>query len=73
MDEANPNRPILTLVKTVDIPHVFADQPLHVALERMSSFHLDCLPVVHRADAHRLEGMVTLKDVLDAYGVGETE
>jgi len=25
--------------------------------------------VVNRADVHKLEGIVTLKDVLDAYGV----
>jgi len=27
------------------------------------------LPVVHRADIHKLEGIVTLSDVLDSYGV----
>jgi CBS domain-containing protein len=27
------------------------------------------LPVVNRADVHKLEGVVTLRDVLDAYGV----
>jgi len=25
--------------------------------------------VVNRADMHKLEGMITLRDVLDAYGV----
>jgi CBS domain-containing protein len=46
-----------------------ADHPLHLALERMSKYHLDVLPVVHRADIHKLEGVVTLQDVLSAYGV----
>jgi hypothetical protein len=27
------------------------------------------LPVVHRADIHKLEGVVTLPDVFDAYGI----
>jgi CBS domain-containing protein len=27
------------------------------------------LPVVNRANVHKLEGVVTLRDVLDAYGV----
>jgi CIC family chloride channel protein len=35
----------------------------------MGENHLDILPVVNRADVHQLEGIVTLKDVLDAYGV----
>ncbi len=29
----------------------------------------DILPVVNRANVHKLEGIVTLRDVLDAYGV----
>ena len=45
------------------------DHALHLALERMSAYHLDLLPVVHRADIHKLIGVVTLKDVLDSYGV----
>jgi CBS domain-containing protein len=35
----------------------------------MSKYHLDVLPVVHRADIHKLEGIVTLPDVLVAYGI----
>jgi len=27
------------------------------------------LPVVNRGDAHKLEGVVTLRDVLHAYGI----
>jgi len=30
------------------------------------------LPVVHRADIHKLEGIVTLPDVLSAYGIDRT-
>ena len=50
-------------------PHVHADQGLDLALERMGANHIDILPVVSRADVHKLEGMVTLHDVLDSYGV----
>jgi CIC family chloride channel protein len=46
---------------------------LHLALERMSANHLDVLPVVHRADIHKLEGIVTLGDVLDSYGVNNMD
>jgi CIC family chloride channel protein len=50
-------------------PHVHADQGLDLALERMGANNLDVLPVVNRANVHQLEGVVTLKDVLEAYGV----
>jgi CIC family chloride channel protein len=35
----------------------------------MGETQLDMLPVVNRADVHKLEGVVTLRDVLNAYGV----
>ncbi|HKD79830.1 MAG TPA: chloride channel protein [Candidatus Angelobacter sp.] len=60
---------VMKLLDSLDFPHVHADHALHLALERMSSAHLDILPVVNRADVHKLEGVVTLKDVLDSYGV----
>jgi CBS domain-containing protein len=46
------------------------DQSLHFALERMGAAKLDALPVVSRADVHKLEGIITLRDVLNSYGVG---
>jgi len=60
---------VLGLVETLEFPHVHADHALHLALERMSQSRIDILPVVNRADVHKLEGIVTLRDVLDAYGV----
>jgi CIC family chloride channel protein len=50
-------------------PHVHPDQGLDLALERMGASQLEILPVVSRADVHKLEGIVTLRDVLDSYGV----
>jgi CIC family chloride channel protein len=63
---------LMSLFDSLDFPHVHADHPLHLALERMSKSHVDILPVVNRADIHRLEGVVTLRDVLDSYGVDST-
>ena len=60
---------LLDLFESLEFPHVHADHPLHLALERMSKAHIDILPVVGRADIHKLEGIVTLRDVLDSYGV----
>jgi CIC family chloride channel protein len=53
-----------------EFPHLHSDQPLSVALDRLGTSHLDALPVVSRADLHRLEGIVTLQDVLNLYGFG---
>ena len=50
-------------------PHIHADQGLDLALERMGANNLEILPVVNRGDIHKLEGIVTLADVLHAYGV----
>ena len=57
------------LVDALVFPHVHPDQGLDFALERMGANQIDILPVVNRADLHKLEGIVTLRDVLDAYGV----
>jgi chloride channel protein, CIC family len=58
------------LVDALAFPHVHADQGLDLALERMGANQIEILPVVNRADVHKLEGVVALRDVLDAYGVG---
>ncbi|MFZ0796378.1 MAG: chloride channel protein [Terriglobales bacterium] len=57
------------LVDGLVFPHVHPDQGFDLALERMGANQIEILPVVNRADVHKLEGVVTLRDVLDAYGV----
>jgi chloride channel protein, CIC family len=57
------------LMEGDEFPHVHEDHSLHVALERMGALQLDVLPVVSRADIHKLLGVVALQDVLAAYGV----
>ena len=61
----------MNLFDSLEFPHVHPDHPLHLALERMSKAHIDILPVVNRADVYRLEGVVTLRDVLQVYGADE--
>jgi CIC family chloride channel protein len=70
--EGKSEEHLMTLFDSLDFPHVHADQPLHLAMERMSKAHIDILPVVNRADIHKLEGIVTLRDVLDSYGLDST-
>jgi len=64
------NKRLHELVDPHDFPHVHEDHSLSMALDRMGASHLDVLPVVSRANLHKLEGIVTLPDVLANYGVG---
>lgn len=67
--EGAATRRLTELVNSPHFPHVHVDHSLHLALERMGAAKLDALPVVSRADVHKLEGIVTVRDVLDSYGV----
>jgi CIC family chloride channel protein len=61
------------LVDAQVFPHVHLDQGLDLALERMGANRIEILPVVNRADMHKLEGIVTLRDILAAYGVPQPD
>ena len=69
MANGEETKQLRDLVDAPDFPHVHADQPLHLALERMGAAKLDLLPVVSRANIHHLIGVVVLSDVLNSYGV----
>lgn len=47
------------------LPHVHPDHALDVALSRLGDAPF--LPVVHRADLTKLEGIVSLEGILKAY------
>jgi chloride channel protein, CIC family len=70
--DAGASRTLKEFVDPRNFPHLHVDHPLSVALERMGTTHLDVLPVVSRADVHKLEGVVTLQEVLSFYGFGGT-
>jgi CIC family chloride channel protein len=55
--------------RSVDLPHVHNDQPLSRALARMRDNGHKVLPVVSRANARIMLGVVTLADILEEYGV----
>jgi chloride channel protein, CIC family len=71
--EGSPKQKLAELLDGLAFPHVHSDQRLDVALDRMGANHLDLLPVVNRGDVHQLEGIVTLRDVLDSYGISPSE
>src|SRR5580704_2977006 len=66
--DGGAGRTLKEFVDAHEFPHLHVDHPLSVALERMGATHLDVLPVVSRADVHKLEGVVTLQEVLNFYG-----
>jgi CIC family chloride channel protein len=68
-DSGGGQRRLLELTQAKTFPHVHADHSLTAALDRMGAAQLDLLPVVGRADLHKLEGVITLHDVLVLYGV----
>jgi len=68
--EGAASKRLAELVDSRDFPHLHLDHSLHFALDRMGAAQLDVLPVVSRADVHKLEGIVTLHDVLNSYGLG---
>ena len=49
-------------------PHVHPDHPIELAIERMGQSGLQSLPVVDRADIAKLRGIISVNDVLRAYG-----
>ncbi len=69
--EGHKDKKLGDLVDSRRFPHVHADHSLDLALERMGATGFDLLPVVSRASIHDLEGVVTLLDVLRAFGVRE--
>ena len=47
------------------LPRLHPDHPLDVALRYVQDYPV--LPVVHRADTRKLEGIIGMQDVLQAY------
>src|SRR6202140_4757748 len=58
--QQSPDKKLIDLVDPLAFPHVHTDQGLDIALERMGTNQIEILPVVNRANVHKLEGIVTL-------------
>jgi CIC family chloride channel protein len=71
----NPAETKLSQVVNGDgaFPYVHPDHPLSLALERMGAAGADALPVVSLANRRRVQGVITMADVLVAYGVKQQE
>jgi CIC family chloride channel protein len=62
---SSADRPLTELVKS-DPVIAYADEPLRAVVYRMAQTGLTRFPVVERDDSQRLEGMVSLRDLLRA-------
>lgn len=68
----DPSTALSHVVETEGLfPHVHPDHPLSLALERMGAAGADALPVVSRANIRRVQGIITVSDILDSYGVAQ--
>ncbi len=63
--ETNPELLVGDIPESKPIPHLYSDQPLDEALRLIGNWPL--LPVVNRARLRKLEGVISLDDILDAY------
>jgi chloride channel protein, CIC family len=59
-----PDSPLASFVAPIERPYLYPDQSLEAALRALKGRPF--VPVVHRADARRLEGILALDDVLRA-------
>jgi CIC family chloride channel protein len=73
LTEGATQQPLSEILKTDEFPHVHMDHSLSIALDRMGASQLEVLPVVNRANVHKLEGIVSLPDVLRLYGFDPRE
>ena len=67
--QGDSSKPLAALLDSHPFPHAHADQGLDQALAHMGAAHVDVLPVVGRGDVNHLQGVITLKDTLDAFGI----
>ncbi len=68
---SDPASKLLSQIVNPDenFPHVHPDHRLSLALERMRAAGVDALPVVSRTNTRRVQGIITVADILSAYGV----
>lgn len=67
--QLTPDLPVGAVAGLTPVPAVYPDQPLEGALKIIGG--RAALPVVHRADPQRLEGVLALEDVLRTYQLAQ--
>ena len=67
--DGDPHKAAKDAVKSADFPYIYPDESLSLALEKMGGAGVDALPVVSRANFRQILGVLTLPDILNAYGL----
>lgn len=67
LGELMPIDPLMSLTAE-NFPHVHADHPLTTVIRRMAQTGLSVLPVVSRVNVRELRGVISMPDVMAAYG-----
>jgi len=67
----DPHARLESILPDSRLPFLHPDQPLEVALRRIGPWPL--LPVVHRADFGKLQGVISLADILNTYRKAKEE
>ncbi|HKT11447.1 MAG TPA: chloride channel protein [Terriglobia bacterium] len=69
--EGKGSMPLARVLSSPLLPWLHPDQPLDVALRQIGEWPL--LPVIHRADFNNLQGIISIADILAAYGAASDE
>jgi len=69
ISEGAGGKQLVEVLQGGTFPHVHDDQSFDLAMDRMGTAGLDLLPVVSRANIRHVEGIIVLRDILEAYGV----
>lgn len=75
VEKGRGDEPVRALLEPVvrfgraPFPHVHADHPLDTAMRRMAQSGLTILPVVSRLNLRELRGLISLHDIMTAYGL----
>jgi CBS domain-containing protein len=70
-DEGKSESTLVSVLPIRHVPHLHPDMPLEVALRYVSQFPL--VPVVHRADLHKLIGIISREDIIKKYQLSPIE
>jgi CIC family chloride channel protein len=73
LSDGGESKRLKELEPALVVAHAHKDQLLPVALERMGAAGIDTLPVVSRANARELLGVITLTDILHSYGLKDLQ
>ncbi len=71
MDKKKSKTLLRDIVSKRRMIFTYVDQPLHIVLQRMGFHQISVMPVVNRLNPRQLEGLIAVKDIMNAFGIHE--